>query len=657
MTAPDWTTSAGAPRDSRGLGPGRLVWCAGWDRGERCKTPDPKEDSTPGRRGWRSSPLLDGRRWWTEAHAARRRAVRQLRAAGYEARKLWGREDNGWRKHGDALSPSWVYSDGPAAGLEAIDPWKRAAELHNCSARWSVLPRMLASGAPLALPVPSGCGQDHVCPVCAARHSRSLARQVRAAIAAREEGGGLALVTLTQRAIPGESLHSALERWRAAWRRMMRGRPGQRLRRLIRGYYYGIEVTRNEHANHWHLHGHVVLELRHRERRRGHCDECGALPGDRCLSMVEVKRGACACGAVRGGPCLHLRTGEPMVSRHAGREKIREPMSSVHHSRLWEDSGPLVVEATARRWVARAWEKATRAASGDDGWDPLSGCWAKDDEPASDARRRILAGDYSGSWWRSIDPEKPAEVYQACKYPTPVASLGAVPLAEFLAATHGRRWHEGGWGWRSIRKMGDEALADELAADPEAVDLGVSVGSLAPGHCPSLDSVLKDRGTSPTVLTPGLQMVQTADGLEYSGKARRGAELVGGLPGEECGDAVEWVLTVDAAPLAAQWVAEGWARPGFRDAVRLIPTHADDPDAQIQQLDHPSGRSEIRHVRRETRRHPTITVDASLAAALVRRTEAIVLGDPDPGDPCLPIVGPYQYAPIPAGQIRIPLRP
>ena len=603
MTAPDWTTTAGAPRDSRGLGPGRLRWQAGWDPETRCKTPDPKNDASPACAGFRASPLLDGKKWWVKAHGARKRAVRQLRAAGYEARRLWAREDNGWRTHGAHQAPSWVYTDGPAKGREAIDPWVRAAELHRCSSDFEVLPRVNRGGQFLTLAIPKSCGQDHVCPVCSARHSRLIARQVRAHLAETNSGAALALVTLTQRAIPGESLHSALERWREAWRLTMRGRPGRRLRRLINGYYYGIEVTRNEQIGHWHLHGHVVIELHAKERRRGECldDLCGAAPGAPCRSKVS--------GA---------------------------DMQGVHKGRSWECTGAPVDEAQARTWMARAWESATRSASGDDGWDPIAGIWDDKNEPKSAAVRRLMRGDYSGNWWRSIDPASKKEIYQACKYPTPVAKLGAVALAEFLAATHGRRWHEGGWAWRSIRKEGSEAIEAQSETDEKAIDLGISIGSLAPGHSPSLDTILKGRGTDPTVIGGGpAAIVQVGDGFELSGRRRRAVEITGGSIGEECAGSVEWVLSADARDLAEQWAREGWAQVGRREIGRMVPCGADSEDLVIQILKHPSGRSEIRHVRWEVTHHPTLTISAQLAAAIVRRTDDLLLGKPDPGDPTI----------------------
>ena len=252
-----WAGLEGAPRGPDGLGPGRQRWRAGWDREERCPA-DPKGDSSPGSEGWRSSALLEGLSWWAKAHKGRRDAVRSLRAAGYVARHRWARRDNGWRTHGRADVPSWTYDDGPVAGLEAIDPWRRAAQLAACSSTWVVQPRVSSAGGFLALPMPTGCGQHHVCEVCAGRRSRELARAVRAYVASRPEQG-LALVTLTHQGIPGESLADALARWRRAWELMVRGRPGRRLRESVAGWYYGIEVTRS--GPWWHLHGHVIVGL------------------------------------------------------------------------------------------------------------------------------------------------------------------------------------------------------------------------------------------------------------------------------------------------------------------------------------------------------------------------------------------------------------
>ena len=590
--APDWGPDRGAPRDARGLGPGRRFWRDGWDTDERCLTPDPKSNATPGRQGWRASPVLEAKSWWVEAHQARRRAVRSLRMAGYVARRRYGRQQSGWRQHGDHRVASWTYLDGPAKGQEAIDPWKRAQQLHDCAASWSVLPLVTSDGALGALPIPSLCGQAHVCPVCSAKRSRELARELRAVLTG---GGRLALVTLTQTAIEGESLADALERWRRAWVLMMRGRRARRLRKLIRGWYYGIEVKWNEGANWWHLHGHVVIGLRDREWIRTDCSTCGAGAGHKCISQAPATFG--------------------------------DRMKGVHKGRKRAELGQVVTVEQVRRALGEAWKASTETASPPEkGWDPLSGCWDqkawKEKQPgaesASDVRKRIAKGDWSGGWYVEIDAEDPKQVYQACKYPTPVTELGSVQLVEFLAATHGRRWHQGGWDWRGIRKQGREALAEEIAEDPERQELGTPIASMAPGHVPALDKIIPDRGTEPTtvrVRDPKTRRIKT--------------ELVGGSKGREPEEGtVSWTLVHDAHELAEQWSSEGWADYSTRPIRTESPATPDDPDAVAKFRRHPGGDVEVSWVIVRERIHPVLTISRKLAAELVRQTEAKLAPSP-----------------------------
>tara|TARA_R110000787_G_scaffold283523_1_gene396449 strand:+ start:343 stop:1872 length:1530 start_codon:yes stop_codon:yes gene_type:complete len=504
--------------------------------------------------------------------------------AGYVARRRFDREETGWRQHGDHIVPSWTYTSGSLTGLEAVDPWERAGKLNDCSREWIAQARVRADGSPLALPIPQGCNQDHICPVCAARKSRELARQVRAFIADQDDPGELALVTLTHRAREDEPLADALARWRRAWDLLSKGRAGQQFRARVRGYYYGIEVTHNQGAGWWHLHCHIVLETRPRQLVRDDCGRCEAAAGDPCRSAIN---GSIMRGVHKGRPLVEL-------GEHQTAEDVRD-------------------------WMGQQWEKATRSASGDDGWDPVAGCWdtrPDSGDTAADARARIAAGNYSGLWWRPIDRANPKEVYQACKYPSPICDLGPVELVEFLSASHGRKWHQGGLEWRSIRRLGDQAIAEDLAegvADGTKVDLGRPICSMAPGHAPTLDSIIEDRGLRPHVVD-----------LDSELTAPERLELVAGSRGTPTGDDVRWVLSQDEHDTAQYWQDQGWAVAGITEIERLVPCEVDHPDAELHTLTHRSGRSVIRHIRREIRVHPTVTMAGELACALILDTEDLV---------------------------------
>jgi len=579
--AVDWQGAQSFARDSEGFGPGRRFWRNGWERDQRLSVADPKGNTTPGQNGWRSSPVLDGQEWWVESHAKRADVVRSLRMAGYVARRRYERRPAGWVQRGPHYVPSWRYSEGPATGKEAIDPWDRAEQLDRCSSQWTVQARVTSSGAPLALPIPQGCNQAHICPVCAAKGSRDLARQVRAHIQNQEDGGKLALVTLTHTAITDESLSDALDRWRRAWDLMTKGREGQRFKARIRGYYYGLEVTRNE-TPWWHVHGHMVVELRPRELVLDPCE---------------------TCGSEKGQPCSNLKTGKAIKGIHKGRAR--------------SESGMRLTEGSIRDWLAKAWEKATEKAKTGKGWDPYAGCHLGGDiESARTCRARIKRGDYSGPWWQSIDRDDLSHVYQACKYPTPITQLSPVHIVEFLAVSHGRRWHQGGLGWRSIKRLGDEAIAAELEEAIEKgtrADLGRPICSMAPGHSPALDDIVRGRGTGAT----------QAKGL------REGQE------GEPTGLNVRWILSRSEFFVAALWESKGYGKAGTTEIATSRPALPTDDDAVIETIEHKSGRKIARAVVRVRTLHPTFTMPGDLALALLLDTEDLIrppdsVPDPDP---------------------------
>lgn len=237
----------------RAADPERREWAAGWDRGARCP-PDvrqaaPLDARTYGAHAWRECGPVGGKAW-RESHEYRRRVYRLCRRAGYVSRHRWAVEaDDKGRQ---------VYADGPAAGLRAVDPWTIAARLGGCAASWYVQPRITDSGELRAITLPRLCRQSHTCPVCAARESSTLAAGLASLIHA-EGGGEGALVTLTHRDRPGESLRDALDRLRAAMGALWNGRARADWRARFPAHFYGVEVTYNARAGSWHVHAHLVV--------------------------------------------------------------------------------------------------------------------------------------------------------------------------------------------------------------------------------------------------------------------------------------------------------------------------------------------------------------------------------------------------------------
>ena len=230
-------------------------------------------------------------------------------------------------------------------------------------------------------------------------------------------------------------------------------------------------------------------------------------------------------------------------------------------------------------------------------------------ETADACRARMAGGDLSGGWWREILEGDDRALHEACKYPTPTMSLGPADLVEFLAASHGRRWHEGGWAWRSVIR--DAAELADMARDDDAGDkLGTPLASLAPGDCPRMD--------------------QIADGWGAVDDAGPGVGLAHGSAGTAREGTVEWVLVEDAEPLARVWESEGWCSVGSLERAIKHPCKATDPGAEIEIRPHPSGASHVTWIRWREVRLPTLRLTCAEAARLVALTEARLLEPDDP---------------------------
>lgn len=474
-------------------------WVEGWDwRLDACP-PDPRDDASPGRKGWRDVDGCDGERW-RKLHGHRTRVVRALRRAGYVQRHHWPRLQVGTLQVGRHEVEDWRYLQAVACvgGLPAVDAWTVARHLGSCCSSWYLQLRAdTSAGLLTSLAVPRPCGLWHTCPVCAARRSSALARALRGVISADLRGRWLALVTLTQRDRPGEHLFEAVERWRRSWRLMTRGRPGQGWKRLVSGYYYGLEVTRgggpdplspSKGSRWWHVHAHVVVVLAQgvsQEEARRWVGETWRAAGDASCPGYgwSPTAGGCVLGERPAPAVVALdevaRATVPALVALA--RALPAPVAGTARLRR-----PALVGAILS--AARAWNKGGRL-------HPLA-------QPVT---------SWAGGWWREVDPADPRQVYQACKYPSPVGDLSPRYLVEFLAVAHGRRWHQGGGALRSVLGRAAElvesgALALDVVAGtvegehgqtvevPPPLELGRNIGSVAPGECPSLDSVADGLG-------------------------------------------------------------------------------------------------------------------------------------------------------------------
>lgn len=225
------------------------LWRGGWDRGERCP---PVARAEP-RGGWRELGAVGGDTW-RDLHAKRARVVNGLRRAGYVVRHRWARED---RAELGAERRRWHYATGPAADCRAVDPWSLARDLRECAASWVAQARITSGGELRAIALPRTCGRAHVCPVCAARESATMA----AALRSLTGSGRGALVTMTHRDVRGRSLADELGRLRAAMSRLWSGRARDEWTSRIAAWWYGVETTYNAGGGWWHVHAHVVVKV------------------------------------------------------------------------------------------------------------------------------------------------------------------------------------------------------------------------------------------------------------------------------------------------------------------------------------------------------------------------------------------------------------
>jgi hypothetical protein len=153
-------------------------------------------------------------------------------------------------------------------------------------------------------------------------------------------------------------------------------------------------------------------------------------------------------------------------------------------------------------WIGRRWREETKRASvaalGDDrgAWLPgAGGAWAieRDDGWVPCERPGWTERDGYG-WFRPLVGLEGA--YQAAKYPTPAVELHPVALAEFVAVSFGRRWHDGGGRWRGIRRRAEEIELDGASSEaaPTGYDEGRNIGRCGPGDAPDLDAVAPGLG-------------------------------------------------------------------------------------------------------------------------------------------------------------------
>lgn len=412
------------------------LWAPGWDQNRSCPK-DPKQDPTPGARGyWRSPDGIGYSEAAKGAHDRRRQVLRTLRKSGYIARR-WAIEAEGSPESGRTVAAGVArYVDGPAAGLRVVDPWEVARDLARCEAGWGAA-LAIGPGGPRCIPVAMRCNRLHVCPRCASLRSASLAEALRNRItnlSRPQAWSGKVLATFTQRADPLESLPEASARIRASIGRMTRNKAWKK---WVAGSFFGYEVTYKKGRG-WHAHVHAILIL--------HGEDQGKIRADIGRAWREASN--------------HQRPGwgwEPA----AGGCRVLAPVPRDYTEHSVSQLRKLA------RGLAPGLARSKRA-------ELLELLDARDVE-----RWRVRSWD--GGWWRTLAHE--ADVYQACKYPTPCVDLGPEELAVFLAFARGRRFHE---GRGCLRGLMTDAMEAE---DQQGTEEGEQLVSLCGPHLPPIDAI------------------------------------------------------------------------------------------------------------------------------------------------------------------------
>ncbi len=230
----------------------------------------------------------------------------------------------------------------------------------------------------------------------------------------------------------------------------------------------------------------------------------------------------------------------------AGRQRQAGKWWHVHgHAIVSMLEPPEVVRAwLAERWRISSARAAKEAGLEGYGWDPVAG--------------GAEGVELAGPWWVDVDRTDPVQVYQAAKYPTPIASLHPVPLAEFVAAAYRRQWHQAGgtlYGVMGLAETLDTGEAMDDGDGPPRPDIGERVSTDRPGTSPSPDdqgAVLwrweLREGVDPLELRPAL--------VELGGRVELGERgLVAVVPAAAARQVVQrvnrrleaWRLIKDAA--------------------------------------------------------------------------------------------------------------
>lgn len=187
----------------------------------------------------------------------------QARQAGYRRGRFQRRQTSSGWLIADAREAKGLPADGDGIGAADL-AWVRPPRPARC--RWRVADEVGVhheQGQPAHYSGLERCASIGACPVCSAVIRAERAEEIQeAARLWSEQGGAVAMLTMTVRHRRSDPLSRGLDAALGAWRKMLAGKAWKQIKARygIGGYVRALEVTRTP-DNGWHPHLHVLLFL------------------------------------------------------------------------------------------------------------------------------------------------------------------------------------------------------------------------------------------------------------------------------------------------------------------------------------------------------------------------------------------------------------
>lgn len=139
--------------------------------------------------------------------------------------------------------------------------WSRRADrLRDCGVQLFFQRYLLENGQTIHKPKHLNSCRVRLCPMCAWRRSTKIQAHTRKILEAMQTDGKYAylLLTLTVPNVRGEDLSSKLDEMMKGWKKLEQGTT---FKRVVKGWYRGLEVTHNLSRDDYHPHFHCLLAV------------------------------------------------------------------------------------------------------------------------------------------------------------------------------------------------------------------------------------------------------------------------------------------------------------------------------------------------------------------------------------------------------------